>query len=525
MPTSDELPRVLLVDDDDVDRAQVRRALSARKAKIILTDCPSAEEALKLTQTEQFACVLLDYLLPGTNALELLPKLKQNLGGAPVIVLTGHGDEQLAVDMMKAGASDYMSKERLDGRLLERAITQAVSLGSARRKLETAERAQRVYLARLRGLIQVTPEIYRVQTIEQRAELVLNAAQSLFGAEEVFLGLRIDGSDDLVRVTRGEQPVTVPVTEIDRRWSALFESAVAAPEAGAQVKISRWGGDGEAYLYAYRLSVPEQSWHGVLAMRVTPPTQAFAELNESLFAQLGEMLAVAVENARLYEATRRAVSARDAVMAFVSHDLRSPLSSFGLGVELLRESAEGGSDTIVLDRMQRAAVHMNRLIEDLLDVSRIERDEMHVTPVPLGVHSVFEELHALVGPIAEAGGIRIQFTKKPDMMVMADRHRTVQVLSNLVSNALKYSSKNTSVTLDFETKGELVEFTVSDEGPGIPPEQLPRVFERFYRQGGKGLGLGLYIARAVVAAHGGRIWVESDAGKGTRFRFTLPRAS
>lgn len=519
MPTSDELPRVLLVDDDDVDRATVRRALSARKANVILTECSNAEEAQRLTQTEQFACVLLDYLLPGTNALDLLPKLKQNLGGAPVIVLTGHGDEQLAVDMMKAGASDYLSKERLDGRLLERAITQAVSLGSARRKLETAERAQRVYLARLRGLIQVTPEIYRVQTIEQRAELVLNSAQSLFGAEEAFLGLRIDGADDLVRVTRGEQSVPL----IDPRWTALFEAATTARPSGAPVQITRWG-DGDAFLYAYRLSVPGQAWHGVLAVRVTPPTQAFAELNESLFAQLGELLAVAVENARLYDATRRAVSARDAVMAFVSHDLRSPLSSFGLGVELMRESAEGSSNTIVLDRMQRAAVHMNRLIEDLLDVSRIERDEMHVTPVPLGVHSVFEELHALVGPIAEAGGIRMQFTKKPDVMVMADRHRTVQVLSNLVSNSLKYSPKNTSVTLDFEVKGDLVEFSVSDEGPGIPPEQLPRVFERFYRQGGKGLGLGLYIARAVVAAHGGRIWVESEAGKGTRFRFTLPRA-
>ena len=520
-PPDDNL-RVLLVDDDDVDRANVRRVLSQRQAKFVLTEVASAEAAIAVARTQKFACILLDYLLPGTNALELLPVLRLHLGNTPCIVLTGYGDEQVAVELMKAGANDYMAKDRLDGRLLERSIAQAVSLAGARERFEASERAQSMYLSRLRALVESTQQLFAGRNVEARLEVAATTAHGLFEADETFVGLAIDDGET-VRVQRGGAPGEEGA--VDARWSEIFAAALATAPGAAQAGKQE-SGDGTV-LYTYPLVAASHDWRGVLGVRIPTPPAALAELNESLLAQLGANISVAVENVRLYQATAKAVSARDAVMAFVSHDLRSPLSSFSLGLELLRESDVGdSSNKVVLDRMQSAVRHMNRLIEDLLDVSRIERQALQVTPAPLSVRAVIDEVVSLTSPQAEAGQVQLRVTslrQGADTVIPADRHRVVQLLSNLVSNALKFSPKGSTVAIDVEQVDDAVRISVVDEGAGIGPEQLPRVFERFYRQGGKGLGLGLYIAKAIVDAHGGAIGVKSELGKGTNFHFTLPR--
>ena len=519
MSFQDDIVRVLLVDDDEVDRASVRRALASRHARVVLTECHSGDDAIKVLEHESFACVLLDYLLPGTTALEFLPKLQHWLAGTPVIVLTGYGDEKVAVDLMKAGATDYITKDRVDGRVLERAIEQAVSLGEARRNLERAERARRVYLKRLRRLVEITPALYGDRTIDGRVDVAVSAAQALFAAEEAFIGIGASG-DEIVRVTRGEAVETLAST--DERWRALYDASRGG--ADADVHIEPWSGDagqGAPQVHWVSLLSSGRKWMGMFGIRVTPPPPAFAELTESLFAQLGELIGVAMENALLYEETQRAIGARDAVMAVVSHDLRSPLNSFNLSLELLRESETGKNERPILDRMQRAVTHMNRLIEDLLDVSRIERDELKVSPslVPVGV--LLDELQSMCAPIAQAGKITLVIGERTDVTLSADRHRILQVLGNLVNNALKFSPRHGKVSIDATQRdGELV-FSVSDEGPGISQQDLPRVFERFYRHGGNGLGLGLHISKAIIDAHGGRIWADSEPGKGARFSFTL----
>ena len=119
--------RVMLVDDDEVDRLAVRRALSAHDERLQFIECSSAEEMFLALESGSFACVLLDYLLPGITARELLPLLRQRVGELPIIVLTAYGDEQVAVDLMKAGATDYFAKDRLDGRNLARSIGNAIA--------------------------------------------------------------------------------------------------------------------------------------------------------------------------------------------------------------------------------------------------------------------------------------------------------------------------------------------------------------------------------------------------------------
>jgi signal transduction histidine kinase len=509
------MARVLLVDDDELDRLAVRRALNASGVSVLITECATADQAMAAVAERSYACVLLDYLLPGTTALELLPQLMPKLGGAPVLVLTSHGDERVAVELMKAGVSDYLSKDRLDGTVLKRALGQALSLAAARRQLERSERAQRVYLARLRGLVEITPALYGVLTIAERVRVAVQSAHALFGAEESFLGLF---EPQLELCTRGEEPHQLGA-EDPNGWHALLERVRTTRSMRHIIEPRPMG----AHLYAAVLESGERVM-GVLALRLPSVPIAFTELTESLFVQLADMVSVALENARLYEATQRAVSARDAVVAVVSHDLRSPLNSFRIGVELLRSGEGAQTNAPVLVRMERAVLQMNRLIDDLLDVSRIERGELQVTPASFAISSLVEDIAAVHGPLANAANIKLELPTARDLIVVADRYRVMQLVGNLLSNALKSTPPGGTVTfaVDPQANGDL-SFTVRDSGPGVPLEQRPRVFERYYRQGGRGLGLGLYIAKAIVEAHGGRIWIDDAPGGGAAFHFTLRR--
>ena len=510
--------RVLLVDGDELDRAAVGPALTATGSLLSVTECATAERALELLGEGGFACVLLDYVLPGATALEVLPEIRARAVGAPVIVLTARGDDQVAVALMKAGASDYIAKDRLDAPRLARALEQALSLSEARGRVIRAERAQRVYLTRLRRLLEVTPDLYGVPTVGARAEVALLSTQALFAAEEVFLRLStID--PPLVLATRGER--VEPVLEGGWHSAALAAADRATDCEGSRVVVDDAGPEG--LRYAMVLCSHERARIGVLAMRMPRPEEAFAELTESLFAQLGDMVAGALENAHLFEEMQRAVSARDAVMAVASHDLRSPLHSFRIGLEILR--TDGGPDVNrVIARMDRAVTQMNRLIDDLLDVSRIERRELQVTPTPVGMLTLMEEVAAIHGPLAQTAGVELRLPPRTDTRVLADRHRVAQVFANLISNALKVSSEGGSVAVEVESGDADVRVCVVDSGPGIATERHARVFERYYRQGGKGLGLGLFIAKAIVEAHGGRIWVESAPGRGARLRVKQKRA-
>jgi signal transduction histidine kinase len=179
--------------------------------------------------------------------------------------------------------------------------------------------------------------------------------------------------------------------------------------------------------------------------------------------------------------------------------------------------------------MQQAAVQIDGLIQDLLDVTRLEAGRLavsahEVAPAPL-VEAALYAMRALV----ESGGVELVATyDEPLPTVYADPERVTQLLSNLVGNALKFTPAGGRVEVRVQPYAEGVLVSVIDTGEGIPADQLPHVFERFYqassaRRGGRhGAGLGLPIARGIVEAHGGTIWIESAAGRGTTVRFTLP---
>ena len=229
-------------------------------------------------------------------------------------------------------------------------------------------------------------------------------------------------------------------------------------------------------------------------------------------------------------ALRQAVQARDEVLAVVSHDLRNPVSAIFSAASLLLEMDVSAEKTEQhLETIQRTAERMNRLIQDLLDVSRLEAGALSIVPSVIDVSDLFQEAGDAARHDADRRGVAL--VSAPDAAlpgIRADRDRLLRVLSNLVGNAVRYSRQGGKVTLAARVReeGEVV-LGVEDEGIGIAPEDQERLFDRFWqvsRSDTEGAGLGLAIVKGIVEAHGGRVWVDSEAGKGSSFYFTMPIA-
>jgi signal transduction histidine kinase len=247
-----------------------------------------------------------------------------------------------------------------------------------------------------------------------------------------------------------------------------------------------------------------------------------------MVTHLARRAGLAVDNSRLYRDAQEAVRARDEVLAFVSHDLKNPLSAVIMSATLLqREPGGDPRQSRHVATIRRSAQRMDRLIHDLLDVSSMEAGRFRVEPRAWEAGPILTEAAALASPHAAQKRIALEVEAEPDAPpVLADRHRVLQVLSNLLGNALAFTPERGRVTLGCRREGERVVFTVSDTGPGIAPEDQPRVFDRFWRSRAspEGSGLGLAIARGIVEAHGGRIGLECRPGQGTTFRFDLQLA-
>jgi signal transduction histidine kinase len=227
------------------------------------------------------------------------------------------------------------------------------------------------------------------------------------------------------------------------------------------------------------------------------------------------------------EAARKAIGARDELMGIVAHDLRNPLGAIAMKAALMRRGADPARVRQQAESIENVAMRMEYLIKTMLDVTTLEAGRFAVSVTRCAVADLLRETADLFGVLAASKEVHFeQSANEPRLMLLVDRERVLQVLSNLIGNALKFTPPGGDVILSIERQGGMVRFQVRDTGPGINADNLARVFERFWTEtpGKKGTGLGLFIAKGIVEAHGGRIWVESELGHGTRFFFTLPIA-
>jgi PAS domain S-box-containing protein len=270
---------------------------------------------------------------------------------------------------------------------------------------------------------------------------------------------------------------------------------------------------------------------GALTLVTSGSGRRYDEADLSLAADMARRAAIVVEHARLYHEAQHATKARDDVLAVVAHDLRNPLNTVTMAISLMLENTpvERTQERRQVEIVRRAADRMNRMIQDLLDVKRMESGRLAIDLQPEEVDVIINDMIEMLRPLAVGSSIVLESSVPVGLPpVLADSARIQQVLSNLVGNAVKFTPREGRITVCAEQVGSEIRFGVIDTGPGIPPEQVPHIFGQFWQASSsdrRGIGLGLAIAKGIVEAHKGTIWVESHVGLGSTFYFTLPTAT
>jgi signal transduction histidine kinase len=231
----------------------------------------------------------------------------------------------------------------------------------------------------------------------------------------------------------------------------------------------------------------------------------------------------------LYQQAQQTADAREEVLRIVSHDLRNPLGTIGMSASLMLEIPLSDEERAKhLRTIKRAGERMNRMIQDLLDVARFEAGRLSVKPAAVDIAALLSEAEAMLRPLAAERSLALDVNVAvSSAAITADSGRILQLLSNLVGNAIKFTPPGGRISIRATDDAQNTVFAVSDTGPGIPADKQERVFNHFWQgdpHDRRGIGLGLAISKGIVEAHGGRIWVESVVGSGTTFFFTLPKA-
>jgi len=283
---------------------------------------------------------------------------------------------------------------------------------------------------------------------------------------------------------------------------------------------------------------------GALVLAVLGEGRRYGPSDLGFAQELARRASIAIDNVRLLAEAQESVRAREDLLAIVSHDLRNPLGVVLASSALLLKSSlppeppgKEGRARRQVEAIERAGNRMNRLIRDLLDFAAIQAGHLSVSSHPREVGALLREVLDALEPLAAAKSIKLVdgSPENSGLHISCDHDRVIQLFSSVVGNAVKFTPEGGTVILRADPDDTMVRFSVADDGPGIALEELPYVFDRYYqarRRNRDGIGLGLSIARGIVEAHGGRIWVESptaapkagkpEGGGGTTFFFTLP---
>ena len=380
-----------------------------------------------------------------------------------------------------------------------------------------------------------------------------------FDATEVLLRVEnlLDARVLHVDERRSRERATL-LAEWSRLLAASLDPATALAHLPALV-VPRWASGCEVALgddgYAHagqadgtpRIEAPVSTGEGTVgAVALIGPGGDGQAPDQALADELATRLGLAAEHARLLAAAQLATTERERLLAVVAHDLRNPLGAVAMYAEVLRSLQPDDADDApvpadaatrayarqALDTIHTSTATMQRLVEDLLDASSLRGDALRVHRAPVAAGAPFADAERMLRPLAEAAGLELRVEGEgPEAPVAIDASRVVQLLSNLVGNAVKFTPPGGTVTVRWavvpaahERAGALVG-SVADTGPGIAADELPHLFTAFWRgdrRARRGVGLGLWIARAIVEAHDGELRVESRPEAGATFSFTLP---
>ena len=544
-------------------------AVSRDSANRVL-EAGSVAEAIAMLERESIDVVLLDTALPEGSGLDAVRALRDAAPDLAIVIAAEAAEESLAFLGVQSGAQDYVIKGVDDERVVCRALHHAVERASLARGREAL-------LFREHGARLAAEEARKDadHAREKAEELERNA--TFLAAASAELALKLDARATLATATRlavprladcavgfiADEDGTLKPVEANRGAGApcprLLEGARAAA-SGADIAtlFERARRHGHVILEgehtAAEDAMPEKALvparrstvlaprhcmlvplrargHllGVLGLMAGRDKRRYTAGDRVLAEAFAARTAVAMDNARLYEASRRATRTRDRVLGIVSHDLRNPLSAIGMCAATLGSSTKlpAGERRRLLRTIRDSVEWTQRLLGDLLDIASIEAGRLSFEPRPIDPIVLISRALDLFEVSTDGKTVRLA-DAVPDSLptILADEERVLQVLINLISNALKVTPAGGAVTLGAGASSGAVTFTVTDAGPGIAAEHRHHIFDWFWRasheRAERGTGLGLAIAKGIVEAHGGRIAAESTPGHGSTFSFTVP---
>jgi signal transduction histidine kinase/AmiR/NasT family two-component response regulator len=529
--------RVLVVEDEQIVALELKERLS-RLGHSVVGVVGSGEEAIERARSLVPDLVLMDIKLQGEmDGIEAAEAIRRAVD-LPIVYLTAFAD---AATVRRAKVTEpygYIVKP-----FQERELNVVVEVALYRHRVVRE-------LERLRNRERFLGELSDEVASSLDRETILTRVMRL------IVGDLADWC--VVHLREGDGFRVVAIRHRDSQKGASYDCGARIPSIDA-LDLSRAIRDRETRLHSV---ADEADWaNNLLGVKASSASQWAAEaaivaplmvrgdvLGTLTVASLGSArsllssdcafvteiarrLALGLDNAQLYADAQRAIRMRDDVLAIVSHDLKNPLTSVMANADQLLWAP----DTITLEHalknartIRAAADRMNRLIDDLLDVAQIDGGRLSLELKSTAVAGLVAEAVAMFEVPAARRGVHVESTPVPEREVACDRDRVLQVLSNLIGNAVKFSPDGRSVLVGAEVRDRWLVLSVSDQAGGMTPAQQSHVFERYWQAPEalrKGSGLGLYIARGLIEAHGGRIWLESTFGEGSCFYFTLPLAA
>ena len=546
-------PRILVVDDEQNVVEILLDLFSEHPYDVDAVN--TGEEALESLEAGSYDLLLTDINLPGVNGLEVLAAAREANPEMVVVIITGFASTGTAIDALRHGAYDYITKpfdlwevDQVVARGLKslrlarenRRLLQDLQIANEelRRHEEILKEEVAVATQRIRTLYEIGKDVNASLDVHKTLEFIISQAATLTGAR---MGLLFRNRENAGGLTA--EMGFGPAAELTDSVTLAVDENGGGLRLGAgdpvRVQTEDPAEFGEEFLARLGvrtlLGVPLRHKGRLMGLLLVMDKEQgpFTQEDQDLLESFASQAALALGNAELYETARELDRMKSEFVAVVSHEVRTPLTAIQGSLELvLDERYFQMSDKMreLLTICQTNVGRLRVLINEILDFSKIEASHLTLEFTSVSMADLGRETVTSMESLAEQKAIQLRFDAAEDLpVIQADRMRIGQVLTNLIGNALKFTPEGGKVDVVFDrTPDGGVQCVVSDTGPGIAPEDLGKLFHKFQqvdssltrKQGGTGLGLA--ISKGLVEGHGGRIWVESEVGVGSRFCFTLP---
>ncbi len=491
--------KILIIDDDEDDYFIISDYINEiDKNKFVIEWCNNYKSAVEKFQSNQYDIYFVDYRLGNETGLELLKEAIRLQCPAPIILLTGMGNKAIDIESMKAGATDYLIKSELNTEKLERSIRYALDRASSLKTIKQSEK-------RLKIFFQNGPDA--VVIINQNEQILEwnPKAENIFG----FTAVEVTGKP------LSETIIPHQYREAHLRGMSLFLKTGEGPILNKTIEITALHKKGHEFYINLSISNVKMGNEWVFIAFLSDISER-KKTEEALIRKEAELLRIKLMEEK-----------KDEFISIASHELKTPLTTIKAYTQLAISLANECTPVITqyLQKVDQYAGKVNYLINELLDVSRIQGGKLRLSETEVTIETFLPEVLNSMQHITQTHAITLNKIEKAKVKV--DTIRLEQVITNLISNAAKYSPGKDKIIVNSVKKDNSIVISFTDFGIGIPKEKISKIFDRFYRvdevsKEFSGLGIGLYISAEIIKQHDGKIWAESIEGEGSTFYLSLP---